>query len=433
MIRVMRMIRARVSSPQRPAFGIIPLALGVLLSACGGEPNQGPAAHPDGGEGSPIGTSGGPPVPVGLAVVSSDFTSTSVSLLDLAGGTLVKDNCIHSGTKAPALSVALSGDIALPSQPQAKNELVVIDSKNSALTWLMPQSCEVLRQMGVGGGFAAFPHDVVSLAADKAYVTRNSTNPAKPDEGSDILIIDPAATTVLGRIDLRPHATTVESSGASVLPFPSRALLVGGKVYVVLNNLSADFKAAGPGRVVIIDPASDQVTGSIDLPTLKNCGALDHPAANALVVGCGGSYAEGPAQIESSGVAWVDLSTSPPQVVTTVSAMAFGRPVSGFRVAAVSDALAFTLTEGDFMGPAKDALWLFDFKGSTPRKLLEAGGSFVLGLFLDSREPRLFLLEATAQDPKVQIFGVSAAGATKTGELKSNPAAGLPPRHMAWY
>ena len=52
-------------------------------------------------------------------VITSDYTSTAVSLLDLDAQTVAQDECITSGTKLGSISTTLSGDVVLPSQAQA--------------------------------------------------------------------------------------------------------------------------------------------------------------------------------------------------------------------------------------------------------------------------------------------------------------------------
>lgn len=428
------------------------LSLLVLCAgACAddeGEPpvgNDASAAAPDGsGTASDGGSSddagvevrtgapAGPGPATGLAVLSSDLTMvTSLSLIPLGGTTLARDACLHSGTQSPALSAALSGDVTLPSQPQSAGELLVIDRGANVLTWIDPAVCTVRRQMNVGMGFAANPSDVVDLGAGKAYVLRYLARPSS-DEGSDILIIDPAGTRALGRIDLRPHTPT--ATGATILPMPARAVWAGGKVYVALNALSADYKAAAQGRVVVVDPAADSVAGTIDLPGLKNCGGIESlPEANALVVSCGGPFSDGDKRIDSSGLAWIDLAATPPQVSVVRAAMV-GRPISGFSVAPLSETRAFVLTEGDFAGPAKDTLWAVDMKAGAATKIHEGSGGFVMSYQLDRVRKLLYVGDASDKDPKIIVFGdVEAAVPAKRGELKSNPMAGLPPRAFGFY
>jgi hypothetical protein len=375
--------------------------------------------------------------PAGIAILSSDRKSTALSLLALDGTTLAMDQCFHSGSQAPQLSAALSGDVVLPSAPQPRNEIALVDRKNGTITWLDPATCAVLRQMNVGPGFASNPYDLVGgLPGGKGYVARYNTDPGNPAIGSDLLIIDTATAAATGRIDLRAFAPAVTPPTSPLLPDPVRFATAKGLVYVLLNNLSADYSAAGDGRLVVIDPTTDAAVGTIDLPGLQNCGALQavaQPTADALVVGCSGSFSAGPAQIDNAGVAWIDLAQSPP-LVTVVKSAPFGRPVSGFDVGVLDPALAFTVVSGEFGKPPTDAVWAFDFQGGAPRRFYESDSSFSLSLTLDRDRRRLFVLDAGASAPRVHIFALPIGGApTEAATLISNPTAGLPPRVLALY
>jgi hypothetical protein len=186
------------------------------------------------------------------------------------------------------------------------------------LTWVDRAACQVRRQLNAGSGWASNPHDLVGgLPEGKGYITRQGRNPARADEGNDVLVIDTARAEAKGRIDLRPWATPSETPGKTILPFPSRAVAIGDRVYVALNNLSEDYAAAGAGRVVAIDAARDTVVQAIELPGLKNCGTVEAvrlaDGSDALAVSCGGPYSDGDKQIDSAGVAWVNLAKSPPR------------------------------------------------------------------------------------------------------------------------
>ena len=373
----------------------------------------------------------------GIAVVGSDYTSSVISLVDPATGTLVRDRCFDSGSRAPQLSAPLSGDVTLSSEPQPGHELLVIDRKNSTLTWLDAATCEVRRQMNVGNGFSANPQDVVAGPGTKAYVTRYDRNPAQPDEGSDILVIDRETAVRLDRIPLPAPGPSELTGGKSVNSRPARALRIGDKLYVALNNLSDDFEAGGPGRVAVVDTTTDTVVSSIDLPELKNCGSLVRArtatGGEALVVGCTGIYSDGPRQIDTAGFAWIDLA-GPTPAVKVVPSRLFERTVSGSVLAVVSAQLAFTVVAGDFMGPAVDAVWAFDFQGGAPRKLMESTGSFVLSLALGREKNRLYVLDADKMQPRVNIFSLQPDGtATESGNFVASPATGLPPRYLGFY
>ncbi len=371
----------------------------------------------------------------GMAVVGSDYMSSVVSLVDAASGQVVRDRCLDSGTRAPMLSAVLSGDVTLPSAPQPGHELVLIDRKSGTLTWLDPDRCEVLRQMNVGDGFSANPQDLVAGPPGKAYVTRYDRNPGRADEGSDLLVIDPAKAVALRTIPL-PAPAPSDAGGKLVSPRPARALRIGDKLYVALNNLSDDFEAAGPGRVAVVDTTTDKVSGTIDLPGLKNCGALvraqDTAGRPALVVGCDGLYSDGAGQIDTAGFAWIDLEPTPS--VKVVPARTFERRASGSVLAVAGPDRAFTVLPGDLMGPAPDAVWAFDFRGGAPRKLAEAGGSFVLSLALHPDGGKLYVLDASPKQPRVNVYTLGADGkADAAGSFVASPATGLPPRALAFY
>jgi hypothetical protein len=405
------------------------------------------ASAPDGASGDvgdaagDAGTDTAPAATSGVIILSSDRTSSSISLAAPDGTGIIKDHCLHSGSVSPLLSAALSGDVVLPTSAQPSHEIVLLDRKNGTVTWAAPDTCAVLRQVNAGasasGTFSSNPYDLIGVG-DKGYVTRYNTNPGNAAEGSDVLVIDTKTGAALGRIDLRASASPSTPPAMPLLPGPTRGVLLDDKVYIALNNLSADYSTAGVGRLAVIDPVTDTVAGTIDLPGLKNCGVVDLTAADAtgkrgIVVGCSGSFSDGPAQIDASGIAWVDVSVTP-ATVTVVKAAPFARPVSGFDAVALSPAFGATVVPGEFGMPPNDAVFAFDFTGGAPRKIYDADASFSLATGLDHQHALLYVLDASKTMPRVLVYAAPvAAGAAPAHTFVANPRGGLPPRQLGFY
>ncbi|HEY5284231.1 MAG TPA: hypothetical protein VIM14_15680 [Polyangia bacterium] len=370
--------------------------------------------------------------------MNSDYSSTSVSILD-RDGTVVKDGCFHSGSGAPGLAMVLSGDVVLPTQVPLGGPVAIIDrdKNNNALTWLDPVTCVPLGQMAVGTGFYSNPHDVVTLSASKAYVTRNNENSAATpapddfDDGDDLLIVDPTQLKITGRIDLKPFAP------AGTLPDADRALLAEGHVYVSLNAISLDYSTYGTGRILVVDPVTDQVVSFIDLPGVKNCGAMTYlPTDQKLLVACTGSYSDGPQQAQSSAIVAIDLSVSPPVVFAQIAAASVGGlPFTNTTVAALDSKTALGVTLGNTSSMPPDRLWSLSLDGTLPVRIFESTESFTLGAVLaDVAKSRVLVVDGTMSTPAFLRFFDFAAGTFTAGKtVKTNPSQSLPPRALAFY
>ncbi|HXT97226.1 MAG TPA: hypothetical protein VN853_13060, partial [Polyangia bacterium] len=146
------------------------LGVGLMVAAvaigCGsGTPGRG-RADAGGGEWGQDGATADaapatrPPAMSGLAVVNSDFSTTSLSILD-AMGALVRADCVDSATGANgSVTATISGDAVLPSQPQLGGNVIIVDRRNVALTFVDPADCTIVHQILVPGP-RTNPHDVV--------------------------------------------------------------------------------------------------------------------------------------------------------------------------------------------------------------------------------------------------------------------------------
>ena len=423
------------SSTTRPPDAATPDSAPPLADAAVvddvGEADALASATDDGGAALEAGTPDAlaPDPAAGLAVVHGDskYTSSLLSLLDPNTGALVRDNCLNSGSETPGLSQALSGDVVLPSAPLPGHPLVLIDRLNNNLIWVNPVDCKVTRQISVKNN----PHDALAVNANKLYVTRYNTNP-KPatslDGGGDLLVLDMTLGQPVARIDLAPYV-----AGVGFSPNPDRGRVLDGKLYVTLNGFNADFSKA-PGRMVVVDPATDTVTATINLTGLQNCGPIVPVPGipKALAVACAGAFSD-PERLKASGIALVDTATTPP-TVTTVSASVFGRPLSTADLAVVGPGLGLVVVPGDDSGPPADALWRFDFVGGAPQKILSGKDSFVLGgLVYDPSSQHVFLGEADVKKPTVHVLDVSSGAPVELASINSDPKENMLPRNLGLY
>jgi hypothetical protein len=428
-----------IMSRRPPCFASL-LAAALLCSGCGDNALRSLDASPPPPDSGTDTGSGNVETPgAGLVVVNSDFASTSISLLDRSTGQVTRGDCIDSGTHPPVITLALTGDVVVPSWPQPGNPVLVIDRKSAALTWLDPATCAPTHQLDISTGFAANPHDVIGVSPTKAYVTRYDPNPTPTpdpndrDDGEDILIIDPSVPAITGRIDLSSYAVPV--TGAMILARPDRARLIDGKLFVALNEISDDFGTLAHGRVIAIDAATDQITATIDIPELANCVDMSYVAADkTLVVLCTGDYtAADPTQ--TSGIAYIDVTASPPAEVRHQLASAFGgRALGAYSGIANNGALGFGVTPGVFDGTPHDQLWSFDVASGHATPVTDASDSFVYSAVLvDPGHQRLYLTDAFADTPRVQIYDYAGATATHQTSVTTDTAHQLPPREIAWY
>jgi len=380
-----------------------------------------------------------------LAILSSNYTTTSsVSLYTPRSGALV-DGCARSGVTSAALAQPLSGNTSLPAQAQVGGKLVVLDGTTSVLTFFDPATCAATGQLSVAtAGFKANPHDVVTLSSTKAYVARYETNaaptadPADLDEGDDLLIIDPTLLTITGRVPLTAYATPGDD-GTPTQARPDHAVLANGLVYVTLNSIDATFAATGAGRVAIVDPTTDTVTGVIDLPGFKNCSGLSYVAeTKSLYVACGGAFGDTD-QIGESGLVEVLLSGPAPVQGRVVHAAAVGTGTDtlNFFYAAVLGDTAFvgTLgqypsTDGSFPG-TPDGFYAVSFVNGLATPLASGAAGQLGGAVADPLTRRVFLPDALDRAPLVHVFDASGPTPVELTGFEPNPSTHLPPRSIA--
>lgn len=251
----------------------------------------------------------------GVVVVSSDYTSTNVSIATLDGVTK-SASFVSSGSTKPGLSLALSGDVVAPSATPASGRVVLIDryGKN-VLTWMDVETALVLGQLPVGTGFESNPQDYLEVDASRAFVSRAGANAApgaEPnDTGSDLLVVDFTTPAVVGSV-------VIPEEDDGLLSSPGGLTDLGATVAVSLGRVAADFSRYGDGRIVGVSKATRAIAWTVDVSGLKNCGKLAlSPSKKLGAMSCAGApdpvtneYARGSSFVvifDTSGDAPVEL------------------------------------------------------------------------------------------------------------------------------
>lgn len=264
-----------------------------------------------------------PPNVERFAYIASDFSSSSIGLLD-ADGVPTGAALINSGSIAPGTLTALSGDVVFATE-QPNDRLLFVERLGADLVtdinrraWYVEQQSRVSPLGMEGSTFSANPQDVLAMSDDVFWVTRHNPNletgVAPNSAGNDIAIIARPDGQLLQTVPLTSANATVDDDIAYARPV--RMVFVAGgedtadSVVVGLARLSEDFMVVGPGAVAIVDVEAAAVTAVISLPPLSNCGEVrpvpGQPGQVAVV--CTGTTFMGPeARRSSSGVAIIDV------------------------------------------------------------------------------------------------------------------------------
>jgi hypothetical protein len=151
-------------------------------------------------------------------------------------------------------------------------------------------------QTRVGAG--SNPQDVVVVGSGRGYVSRFEP------PFDDVAAFDVEDGDVLASIPLESLAENPDG-----LPRPSSLAEAGGVAFVALQDINRSFTEYADGKLAVIDPARDELLGSIPLPG-KNPRTLvrvSEPDGEKLYVGMAGIFPGLLPQELSGGVAVVDV------------------------------------------------------------------------------------------------------------------------------
>jgi hypothetical protein len=395
------------------------------MSACGDE----------GGGGATFPTLDEAPT---FAVVSTDFQSTSISLLDEEANVVAR-NWFTSGTTFPGLVAALSGDVVVVPGRGPQGAITVLDRfQTDVITRIRPVEGEVLGQLRTQTDidYSSNPQDVAFLSARRAFVSRFEPNPdpSEPSEGgTDLAGFDPLTMERTDeRVPLSQFDTTVD--GTPVPARPESIVELNGRLIVGLSRLAflPDFSVLGAqGQLAIVDEGLN-VTAYRLPDGLENCGAVRPVpgASGSVLVACRGN-GSGEVLAASSGLVELSISTS------TISIQHLWRPSDGEdRPVAVSSATPIAsgrvvaVESGDFTAGTPDVMYEVDLDVGTTRRITSSDGPFRLGQpAWDPRTKRLLVPEDAAPG-EVRVYEDDLTADPVRTVLFEDEGVALPPRSV---
>ena len=378
----------------------------------------------------------------GFAVVSSDFTSTGVGILDSAGSTVLASRWIDSSTASAGLVAALSGDVVLPSG--ATSGLVLIDRGNDTITRVCVPSGSLIGQVRIGTDEVfSNPQDWLELSPAVAWVPRYEPHPNAADEadrGSDLIRIDPTTMTRLsGRIDLSEAGgvvTGLDGDGnevdVAIAARPERIARIGELAVVGLERLPVDFFGARGhlvGAVAAVDVTTSEVA-IVALPGLANCGSVaTSPSGEKVIVACEGysNVAFGDSEGERANAGFATLAEVDGELVIESSwrvADGEDRRASVHSMVVIDDARVAAVEWGSF-GASGDTLVVTDLRDGAQTELRAASDAFAIGEGARNGDV-LLVPDASMESASVWRFDVTADAIDYRDSLTVDSV--LPPR-----
>ena len=382
-----------------------------------------------------------------FAVVSSDFSETSIAVLDTDFG-IINESWINSGTTFSGLIATLSGDVVLPTRQAGDGTLAIVDRLNTDVVsrFFVPSGNlnGQVRTQGPNADYSSNPHDFIFVDEASAWATRYEPNldpDATPENaGTDLLEIDPSTMTLTGnRIDLSEFNTTATVMGdtgpveVDVYARPDRGVVVGSILVVGLDRLSGAFDAAGPGIVAVVDLDDGSVEGLLLGEGLANCGnVVPVPGSpEKLMVSCVGfaqPFGDEPQVRASAGVILLDVDADGATINTTWRASDDeNSAIAVENLVAIDEARVAAVDFGDFGAGTADGLYLMDIGTGEQELVYESTGAFEIGgSAYDPDTGALYVPDAGANE--VVEFEVEALTAMEVGALQIAPDIGFPPQ-----
>ena len=402
----------------------------VLLAGCGSASGAGGA----GGQGLPrvLDPVEGDPA---FAVLSTDFTSSAISLLD-QDGELLADEWLTSGSAWPTLVAALSGDVALPTRQMGDGSIVVIDRFNTDVVSRFDMATGSLfgqvRTQGTSSvaAFSSNPHDCVFVNDSSAWVSRyepSFEDAPEPDvAGTDLLEIDPTAMTLTGnRVDF--SSFNEEIDGVTAYARPDRIVQLGDFLLVGLDGLSADFTTALPGKVAVVEIATGDAT-DFPLPGVKACGmVVPAPGVdNRAFISCRGvsSTFDPVEQRMTAGLFLVEIGRDGVASIVRswLPSSDPGAANSVGNIVPLNDREMIAVANGDF-ATTTDEAYLLNVETGAQTLLFGIPGSFEIGEGAYDPDSELLLIPVSTEG--VRLYGGEGSTFELIDTVEVSQSAGL--------
>lgn len=379
-----------------------------------------------------------------FALVTSDYGSSAIALLD-ADGALLTEAYLDSGSARPGLAAALSGDVSLPTAVPRAGHVYWLDRFGVDLVgeaeWSSGHVSQYATTPTAVPGEAAYrsnPHDVLALPDGRWLVSRYEPNFASDaselDRGDDLVILDPASHALLGRIGFEALDEDVLVAGETKHTYarPDRMVSRQGRVVVGLARLSNDFHAAAPGAIAVVDADTGAIEAT-SLPGLEGCGELAaaRDDASRVFVACQGpTYTDVAGRRPSAGVASLHVPASGPAVLEWIwraqDHPELPPPTQG--LIPVRDDIVFVASMGDLAAGEPDRLLRLRLRDVSGAVVYTGDEAFTLGPgALSSAGDFLLLPDTTMGVLRFDLIG-DTLGASVTTDV--SPCRRLPAREL---
>jgi hypothetical protein len=362
-------------------------------------------------------------------IVCSDYKSTNIAIAGIDGTTL-SDSFVSSGTVAPGLTLALSGDVDVPLVAPASGRVVLIDRYGTnVLTWMDLTKATVLAQLPVGTGFEANPHDYIEVDSTRAFVSRYGSNPTpgqQPfDHGGDLLVVDTSKFAITASI-------AIPEENPALQPCPDTMNWLGADVVVTLGRISADFMTVGDGRFIGVSPATNAIDWTVTVTGLQTCGrVVVSPSGTRAAIACSSTAnAEtGEFDLSQSDIVVYDATMTPPKEVKRLGvATALGSAVQP-QIAFASEDVLLALTYGG-NATAGDTVISVSATTGAVTMLGAATMSYAFGGVVCSPGCGDVCLVGDAERNALRRWQMSSGALTPLADVTVDPTVGLPPRDI---